>query len=209
MSDRETFGPRLRSERERRGISLETIATVTKVSADLWDGLERNDFSRWPTGYLRSCLRSRLRESRRTRCRRIVDEFCRLYAIGTAARTSDQGAGSADRARRRLRRLDGPAERRPRASLPHQAGAGPGAPHPPRPARRSRPESTPASPSSPPPACRWRSIPASGPPPPRSASPITASRPSPSANPGSKAVDALRHRLPALVAVHDRRAHAA
>jgi cytoskeleton protein RodZ len=50
MSERDTFGPRLRSERERRNISLETIASVTKVSADLWDGLERNDFSRWPSG---------------------------------------------------------------------------------------------------------------------------------------------------------------
>ena len=50
MSDRETFGPRLRAERERRGISLDTIASVTKVGGDLWEGLERNDFSRWPSG---------------------------------------------------------------------------------------------------------------------------------------------------------------
>ena len=50
MSDRDTFGPRLRAERERRGISIETIASVTKVGGDLWDGLERNDFSRWPSG---------------------------------------------------------------------------------------------------------------------------------------------------------------
>ncbi|MBW8867717.1 MAG: helix-turn-helix domain-containing protein [Acidobacteria bacterium] len=50
MSDRDTFGPRLRSERERRGISIETIVTVTKVGADLWLGLERNDFSKWPSG---------------------------------------------------------------------------------------------------------------------------------------------------------------
>ena len=49
MSDRETFGPRLRIERERRGISLETIASVTKVGADLWEGLERNDFSPAPS----------------------------------------------------------------------------------------------------------------------------------------------------------------
>ena len=46
MSDRDTFGPRLRRERERRGITLDTIATVTKVGTDLWEGLERNDFSR-------------------------------------------------------------------------------------------------------------------------------------------------------------------
>src|SRR5262245_52543413 len=41
MSDCDTFGPRLRAERERRGISLDTIASVTKVGGDLWEGLER------------------------------------------------------------------------------------------------------------------------------------------------------------------------
>ncbi len=51
MSERDTFGPRLRRERERRGISIETIAAVTKVGADLWLGLERNDFSKWPEGH--------------------------------------------------------------------------------------------------------------------------------------------------------------
>ena len=44
MSEHDTFGPRLRSERERRGISLGTVVTVTKVGADLWTGLEKNDF---------------------------------------------------------------------------------------------------------------------------------------------------------------------
>src|SRR5579862_8639100 len=50
MSERDAFGPRLRRERERRGISLETLALVTNVSVDLWMGLEKNDFSQWPGG---------------------------------------------------------------------------------------------------------------------------------------------------------------
>jgi transcriptional regulator with XRE-family HTH domain len=82
MSDRDTFGPRLRSERERRGISLETIASVTKVGADLWNGLERNDFSRWPTGiFARAFVRDYARAVGLD-ADEVVDEFCRLYAIG-------------------------------------------------------------------------------------------------------------------------------
>jgi transcriptional regulator with XRE-family HTH domain len=82
MSDRETFGPRLRSERERRGISLETIATVTKVGIELWEGLERNDFSRWPTGiFARAFIRDYARAVGLD-ADEVIDEFCRLYPIG-------------------------------------------------------------------------------------------------------------------------------
>lgn len=82
MSDRDTFGPRLRSERERRGISLETIATVTNVSAELWDGLERNDFSRWPSGvFARAFVRDYARAIGLDGDE-LVDEFCRLFPIG-------------------------------------------------------------------------------------------------------------------------------
>lgn len=82
MSDRHTFGPRLRSERERRGISLDTIATATKVSADLWEGLERNDFSRWPSGiFARAFIRDYARAVGLD-SDEIVDEFCRLFPVG-------------------------------------------------------------------------------------------------------------------------------
>jgi transcriptional regulator with XRE-family HTH domain len=82
MSDRHTFGPRLRSERERRGISLDTIAVATKVSADLWDGLERNDFSRWPSGiFARAFVRDYARAVGLD-ADEVVDEFCRLFPIG-------------------------------------------------------------------------------------------------------------------------------
>src|SRR5204863_8562794 len=49
----EGFGPRLRQERERRKISLDSIAATTKVSAALFEGLERDDVSRWPNGIFR------------------------------------------------------------------------------------------------------------------------------------------------------------
>ncbi len=82
MSDRETFGPRLRRERVRRGISLETIASVTNVSADLWEGLERNDLSRWPPGiFARAFVRDYARAVGLD-ADEIIDEFCRLFPVG-------------------------------------------------------------------------------------------------------------------------------
>jgi transcriptional regulator with XRE-family HTH domain len=82
MSDRDTFGPRLRAERERRGISLDTIAAVTNVSADLWDGLERNDVSRWPSGiFARSFVRDYARAIGLDETE-VVNDFCRLFPNG-------------------------------------------------------------------------------------------------------------------------------
>ncbi len=82
MSDTDTFGQRLRAERERRGISLDTIASVTKVGVDLWEGLERNDFSRWPSGiFARAFVRDYARAIGLD-SDEAVDEFCRLFPIG-------------------------------------------------------------------------------------------------------------------------------
>lgn len=82
MSERDTFGPKLRSERERRGISLDTIASVTNVGVELWQGLERNDFSRWPTGiFARAFVRDYARAVGLD-SDEVVDEFCRLFPIG-------------------------------------------------------------------------------------------------------------------------------
>ena len=82
MSERDTFGPRLRRERERRGISLDAIVTRTNVSLELWKGFESNDLSRWPT---RRYARSFVREYARTvglDPNEVVDDFCRLFPLG-------------------------------------------------------------------------------------------------------------------------------
>jgi cytoskeletal protein RodZ len=47
------FGPGLKALRERRGITLEAIATATKIGRPLLDGLEHNDLSHWPKGIFR------------------------------------------------------------------------------------------------------------------------------------------------------------
>ena len=82
MSDRDTFGPRLRSERERRGISIETIVTVTKVGADLWLGLEHNDFSKWPSGIFARAFVRDYAKAVGLDADEVVDEFCRLFPHG-------------------------------------------------------------------------------------------------------------------------------
>jgi len=82
MGEREAFGPNLRRIRVQRGISLDQIAAATKVSQDLWSGLERNDLSRWPTGiYARSYVRAyalQLGVDAET----TVDDFCRFFPQG-------------------------------------------------------------------------------------------------------------------------------
>jgi transcriptional regulator with XRE-family HTH domain len=49
----ESLGARLRHHRERRGVSLKTIASQTKISLSLLEGLEKDDISRWPVGIFR------------------------------------------------------------------------------------------------------------------------------------------------------------
>jgi transcriptional regulator with XRE-family HTH domain len=47
------FGERLRLERERRRITLASIAANTKIGLPLLEGLERGSVSRWPSGIFR------------------------------------------------------------------------------------------------------------------------------------------------------------
>jgi transcriptional regulator with XRE-family HTH domain len=51
--NRDTFGPRLRVERERRGITLGDISKSTKIKESLFAELERGDDSKWPQGIFR------------------------------------------------------------------------------------------------------------------------------------------------------------
>jgi len=53
QSMNESFGTRLRLQREEQQIPLATIAEQTKIKLSLLEGLERDDVSRWPTGIFR------------------------------------------------------------------------------------------------------------------------------------------------------------
>src|SRR5206468_6334290 len=82
MSEREAFGPNLRRIRVQRGISLDRISEATKVSSDFWVGLERNDFSRWPSGiYARAYVRAYAFEIG-VDPEATVNDFCRWFPQG-------------------------------------------------------------------------------------------------------------------------------
>jgi transcriptional regulator with XRE-family HTH domain len=79
---RDAFGPNLRRTRLMRSISLEQIAAATKISADLIEGLERNDFSDWPQGiYARAYVRQ-YAYAIGVDPDATVDEFCRWFPEG-------------------------------------------------------------------------------------------------------------------------------
>ena len=55
----QTFGARLRAQRERQQVALATIAEETKINVALLESLERGDVSKWPGGlFRRAYLRS-------------------------------------------------------------------------------------------------------------------------------------------------------
>jgi len=82
MSQREAFGPNLRRIRLQRGVSLQQLATDTKVSETLWAGLERNDFSRWPNGIFARAYVREYAKAIGVDPEATVDEFCRWFPNG-------------------------------------------------------------------------------------------------------------------------------
>src|SRR5262245_38329041 len=55
----ESLGARLRAARERRKVSIASIAESTKILGALLEGLEQDDVSRWPSGlYRRAFIRA-------------------------------------------------------------------------------------------------------------------------------------------------------
>ena len=87
----------LKTARERKGITLDTIAAATKIPAYLFSGLERNDLRRWPKGLFR---RSFFRDYVRTigLPDDLCAEFVRLFPDnpGAAATAPAAMAGDAD-----------------------------------------------------------------------------------------------------------------
>lgn len=49
----DSFGARLRQQREQRQLTLAQIAASTKINVALFRGLEKDDVSRWPSGIFR------------------------------------------------------------------------------------------------------------------------------------------------------------
>ena len=53
MISHHAFGSRLRTQRERRGVTLESIVDSTKIKLSLLEALERGEASQWPRGLFR------------------------------------------------------------------------------------------------------------------------------------------------------------
>ena len=75
----DSFGGRLRHERERRQIALKSIAESTKISVPLLEGLERDDVSRWPSGIFRKSFVRAYAEAIGLDPEPVVREFVELY----------------------------------------------------------------------------------------------------------------------------------
>jgi hypothetical protein len=75
----ESFGPKMRWRRIRAGVSLEEISRRTNIGVDLWEAMELDDFSKWPTGiYARAPLREYANITGLDGDA-VIDDFCRLF----------------------------------------------------------------------------------------------------------------------------------
>jgi hypothetical protein len=89
---RRAFCARLKSERERRGTSIEAIAASTKIKGSLLDALERGDLSRWPKGiYCRAFFRDYV-SAIGLPADPTVSEFLELFTDGAPSAGSAQAA---------------------------------------------------------------------------------------------------------------------
>ena len=80
--EKDSFGAALRAGRERRKVSLAQLVEATKANPELWQALEENDLSRWPTRiYARSLIRQ-YAEHVGLDPEELVNEFCRLFPHG-------------------------------------------------------------------------------------------------------------------------------
>jgi transcriptional regulator with XRE-family HTH domain len=74
-----SFGQYLKSQRERRGIVLETIAASTKINRSLLADLERGDVSKWPRGIFRRAFVREYAANIGLAPESAVAEFVRLF----------------------------------------------------------------------------------------------------------------------------------
>lgn len=79
------FGEALRREREQRGITLEHVAEVSKISATVMAGLERGDLSRWPPGLFRRAFVRAYAEAVGLPSEQVVQAFIDVHGDGGQA----------------------------------------------------------------------------------------------------------------------------
>jgi cytoskeletal protein RodZ len=88
------FGSRLRRERERRKISLESISANTKVSMALFEALERDDVSRWPCGIFRRSFVRSYAEAIGLDADEVVRDFVERFPEPDQVQRNEKAAGA-------------------------------------------------------------------------------------------------------------------
>ena len=96
----ETFGARLRQQRERQQIALRSIAEQTKIGIGLLEGLERDDVSHWPSGIFRRAFIRSYAEHIGLDPVIVVREFLQLFPdpteVASAVRADAAATNSTD-----------------------------------------------------------------------------------------------------------------
>ncbi len=75
----DSFGARLKRERERQQIALSDIAARTKIKASLFQELERDNVSHWPTGIFRRSFMRAYAEALGLDAEAVVREFLQRF----------------------------------------------------------------------------------------------------------------------------------
>ena len=84
----DSFGRRLRAERERKRVALQAIAQSTKINLSLLEALERDDLSRWPSGIFRRAFIRSYAQAIGLDPERIVREFLERFPDPGDAQTA-------------------------------------------------------------------------------------------------------------------------
>jgi transcriptional regulator with XRE-family HTH domain len=92
LISRHAFGSRLRTQRERRGVTLESIVDSTKIKRSLLESLERGDASHWPHGLYRRAYIRDYACAIGVPAEPLVAEFVKLFPEDGSPVSEDMGA---------------------------------------------------------------------------------------------------------------------
>src|SRR3954468_10586309 len=112
----DSFGARLRQQRERQAVEFCAIAEQTKIKQSLLEALERDDVSQWPSGIFRRAFVRAYAQAIALEPDLVVREFLQLYpdpaedtALGSALAEANDGATTSGGPPTRLRYMVGSA----------------------------------------------------------------------------------------------------
>jgi transcriptional regulator with XRE-family HTH domain len=96
------FGAQLRRERERRKVTLSSVAESTKINKSLLTALERGDPSQWPSGIYRRAFLREYAAAVGLPSESMIAEFQRLFPESGSQRPNASGGASPPQSALRL-----------------------------------------------------------------------------------------------------------